>query len=134
MWANVLAESAAQATTVPKDGLYQRFMEGTAYGPQGGFRLQKSIDQRKIFGTNRASEGQPQSFGALLGVFKLFAGVVKAVDDPAGPSSGDCTDLNEHGHRYPVTFPLSRSGFRSPCSSADRRRHSIGTGQLLPRH
>lgn len=36
-------------------------MEGTAYGPQGGFRLQKSIDQRKIFGTNRASEGQPQS-------------------------------------------------------------------------
>ena len=87
--------SAAQATTVQKDGLYQRFMEGTAYGPQGGFRLQKSIDQRKIFGTNRASEGQPQSSGALLGVFKLLAGVVKAVDDPAGPLPDDCTDLNE---------------------------------------
>jgi hypothetical protein len=88
-------ESAAQATTVQRDGLYQRFMEGTAYGPQGGFRLQKSIDQGKIFGTNRASEGQPQSSGALLGVCKLFARVVKAVDDPAGPSSGDCTGLNE---------------------------------------
>lgn len=60
MWVNVLVESAAQPTAVQKDGLYQRLIEGTAYGPLGGFRLQKSIDQQKYLAPIVPARGNPR--------------------------------------------------------------------------
>jgi hypothetical protein len=87
---------------------------------QESIALQRSSQRARPFHTyahetylgSRGRTRYRQPPGALLGVFKLLAGVVKAVNDPAGLSSDDMQLISmSHGHRYPVTFPPSRSGF-----------------------